>query len=155
MDPHSPSAVRSRGWLGIAALGLLTILAPAAGRLAADPPKSTPAAKKTATEVLPTGVITADMWRQAPTTPLQPDEIKANKSWAEIARAMITAGGEMRYDGKDMNGAVFFLGSRRGMDAAVERAAETSRVFLGIQIQCAQCHDHPSDVWKRQQFHEF
>ena len=36
-----------------------------------------------------------------------------------------------------------------------EITAETSRVFLGIQIQCAQCHDHPSDVWKRQNFHEF
>ena len=35
-----------------------------------------------------------------------------------------------------------------------ERAAETSRVFLGIQIQCAQCHDHPFDQWKRVQFHE-
>ena len=28
-------------------------------------------------------------------------------------------------------------------------------IFLGVQIQCAQCHDHPSDPWKRQQFHEF
>jgi hypothetical protein len=34
-------------------------------------------------------------------------------------------------------------------------AAETSRIFLGIQIQCAQCHDHPTDRWKREQFHEF
>ncbi len=29
-----------------------------------------------------------------------------------------------------------------------------SRIFLGIQIQCAQCHDHPTDRWKREQFHE-
>src|SRR5262249_61635117 len=41
-----------------------------------------------------------------------------------------------------------------GPDADNERAAETSRLFLGIQIQCAQCHDHPSDIWKRNQFHE-
>src|SRR5262249_42111360 len=40
-------------------------------------------------------------------------------------------------------------------ESTTEIAAETSRIFLGIQIQCAQCHDHPSDVWKRQQFHEF
>src|SRR5262249_25761205 len=33
-------------------------------------------------------------------------------------------------------------------------ASETSRIFLGVQIQCAQCHDHPTDRWKRQQFHE-
>ncbi len=26
---------------------------------------------------------------------------------------------------------------------------------MGIQIQCAQCHDHKTDKWKRQQFHEF
>jgi len=24
-----------------------------------------------------------------------------------------------------------------------------------VQIQCAQCHDHPTDAWKREQFHEF
>ena len=35
---------------------------------------------------------------------------------------------------------------------AREIAAETSRIFLGIQIQCANCHDHPSDHWKREQF---
>ena len=37
---------------------------------------------------------------------------------------------------------------------ADEIAAEASRIFLGIQIQCANCHDHPSDKWKRQQFHQ-
>ena len=35
-----------------------------------------------------------------------------------------------------------------------ETTAEMSRIFLGIQIQCAQCHDHPYDRWKREQFHE-
>ena len=36
-----------------------------------------------------------------------------------------------------------------------ETTAEMSRIFLGIQIQCCQCHDHPYDRWKREQFHEF
>jgi hypothetical protein len=31
-------------------------------------------------------------------------------------------------------------------------AASTSRVFLGTQVQCAQCHDHPFARWKRQEF---
>ena len=31
-------------------------------------------------------------------------------------------------------------------------AAATSRMFLGLRIECAQCHDHPTDTWKRQQF---
>jgi hypothetical protein len=34
-------------------------------------------------------------------------------------------------------------------------AGEVSRIFLGVQIQCAQCHDHKTDSWKRVQFHEF
>ncbi len=35
-----------------------------------------------------------------------------------------------------------------------DTTAEMSRILLGIQIQCAQCHDHPTDRWKREQFHE-
>jgi Protein of unknown function (DUF1549)/Protein of unknown function (DUF1553) len=80
---------------------------------------------------------------------------KANRKWSEITRDLLTASGEVRFAEPDKNGQAFFMVSRRGADATTEIAAETSRIFLGIQIQCAQCHDHPSDVWKRQQFHEF
>ncbi|MCY2968349.1 MAG: DUF1549 and DUF1553 domain-containing protein [Planctomycetota bacterium] len=31
-------------------------------------------------------------------------------------------------------------------------AASTARMFLGIRIECAQCHDHPFDEWKQEQF---
>jgi hypothetical protein len=31
-------------------------------------------------------------------------------------------------------------------------AANAARVFLGVQVQCAQCHDHPFARWKRTQF---
>ena len=31
-------------------------------------------------------------------------------------------------------------------------AASTARVFLGIQIECAQCHNHPFARWTRDQF---
>ena len=31
-------------------------------------------------------------------------------------------------------------------------AATASRVFLGVQIECAQCHDHPFAKWTRDQF---
>jgi len=34
-------------------------------------------------------------------------------------------------------------------------AAATSRVFLGVRLECAQCHDHPFDTWKREQFWSF
>jgi len=31
-------------------------------------------------------------------------------------------------------------------------AAGTARVFLGVRLDCAQCHDHPFDKWSQQQF---
>jgi hypothetical protein len=82
------------------------------------------------------------------------EQLRNNVSWAQITRAMLTAGGELRFGRPDENGAAFFLLSHLGADAVTERAAETARVFLGIQLQCAQCHDHPFDDWKQTQFHE-
>ena len=31
-------------------------------------------------------------------------------------------------------------------------AAGTARTFLGIRLECAECHNHPMDHWKRDQF---
>lgn len=33
-----------------------------------------------------------------------------------------------------------------------EAAGQVTRVFLGIQMQCAQCHNHPFDVYTQEQF---
>lgn len=83
------------------------------------------------------------------------EQLKENKSWSAITREILTATGGIKTAEPDKNGQAFFLMSRTGADSQTEIASETSRIFLGIQIQCAQCHDHPSDVWKREQFHEF
>jgi hypothetical protein len=41
----------------------------------------------------------------------------------------------------------------RARDAAPENlAAAASRVFLGVRLECAQCHDHPFSHWKRDEF---
>lgn len=34
-------------------------------------------------------------------------------------------------------------------------AGATAQVFMGVRIACAQCHDHPFDVWTREQFYGF
>jgi hypothetical protein len=34
-------------------------------------------------------------------------------------------------------------------------AASTARVFLGINVECAQCHNHPFAEWKREEFWGF
>jgi hypothetical protein len=31
-------------------------------------------------------------------------------------------------------------------------AAKTAQIFLGVQMQCAECHDHPFDHWSQQDF---
>jgi hypothetical protein len=84
------------------------------------------------------------------------DQLRKNRPWSAITRDMLTATGISKFDGSEASktGANFFLASHRGADAVVEQTAETARVFLGIQINCAQCHDHPFDSWKQAQFHE-
>jgi hypothetical protein len=34
-------------------------------------------------------------------------------------------------------------------------AGSTARLFLGIKLECAQCHDHPTARWSREQFWQF
>jgi hypothetical protein len=75
------------------------------------------------------------------------ERFNADDGWDQIAEEMITATGSIRE-----NGATAIIMAQSGN--AEEIAAEVARLFLGVQIQCAQCHDHPTDRWKRQQFHE-
>lgn len=75
------------------------------------------------------------------------EHLKNNSGWDEIATEIVTATGDIRDSGET---ALIF--AQEGQ--ASEIAAETSRIFLGIQMQCANCHDHPWDSWKRDQFHE-
>lgn len=34
-------------------------------------------------------------------------------------------------------------------------AARTARVFMGVQLDCAECHDHPFDQWSQKEFWGF
>lgn len=75
------------------------------------------------------------------------DNLQKNRSWADIATDMLTATGDVRE-----NGGTALIFAQEGSPEDV--AGEVSRIFLGIQLQCANCHDHPWDRWKREQFHE-
>jgi len=70
-----------------------------------------------------------------------------NVGWNKIATEFITATGDVR-----SNGCTAILLAQDGRTE--QTAAEVARIFLGLQIGCAQCHDHPYDRWKREQFHE-
>ncbi len=73
--------------------------------------------------------------------------LNENASWDRVAQEFITATGDVRE-----NGATAIIMAQEGRTE--ETTAEVARIFLGMQIQCAQCHDHPYDRWKREQFHE-
>ncbi len=73
-------------------------------------------------------------------------QFAANRPWNEIAYEIITAKGSNKEDG-----AVNFTLAHMG-DQKVNLTSFTTRIFLGQQIQCTQCHDHPSNDWKQQDF---
>lgn len=74
-------------------------------------------------------------------------QINENRPWDEITRTLVTATGAVGETGE--TGLIF---SHTGQPE--ELAAEVSRIFLGIQMSCANCHDHPTDSWKREDFHQ-
>ncbi len=87
------------------------------------------------------------------------DAFASNRSWKEIVYDLITATGgstpESLKDGIPFNGAVNFLMAHVGDRATknVPATSFTTRYFLGVQVQCTQCHDHPfndrtqADFW--------
>ena len=56
------------------------------------------------------------------------------------------------------NGATNFLAGKMeemGVANGVQATAKTAQVFLGLQVQCTQCHNHPFNKGKQNQFWEF
>lgn len=64
--------------------------------------------------------------------------------------ALVSTGGA---DPDDVNGAVNWV-VRYGRQPA-DLAGATAKGFLGVQIQCAQCHDHKTEKWTQGDFRSF
>src|SRR5205085_10173241 len=75
------------------------------------------------------------------------EQVRGNRSWGDLVTALVTATGI-----NDESAPVNYLTALYGNP--VEIAATTSRLFMGVQLQCAQCHDAKTEAWKREQFHE-
>lgn len=84
--------------------------------------------------------------------------VARNAGYDEIARELLTVplskGSEVE----------LFVGNGAGTPLAFysakefkpeNLAASTARVFLGINVECAQCHNHPFAEWKKEQFWGF
>lgn len=74
------------------------------------------------------------------------DQFANETPWNTVVADVIAAEGTLRE-----NGATSFLVAHLNNEA-VPATAITSRVFLGRQIQCVQCHNHPHNDWTQDQF---
>ncbi|HUE72986.1 MAG TPA: DUF1549 domain-containing protein [Pirellulaceae bacterium] len=77
--------------------------------------------------------------------------LQENKPYSQIVEELLTATGANRPGTADFNGAVNFLLAGIN-DNATLATARVSRVFLGQQLHCAQCHSHPSQEWSQHQY---
>jgi hypothetical protein len=73
-------------------------------------------------------------------------QFAADRPWNEIVHELVSSSGS----NKD-NGAVNYVLAHLELEA-VPLTSQTTRLFLGKQIQCTQCHDHPSNDWKQLDF---
>jgi hypothetical protein len=86
------------------------------------------------------------------------EQFGKNRPWDEMVRDLLTANGENNNDGQ-VNYVLAHLGepqkdrNNEGQFDAVPITSRTTRLFLGLQIQCAQCHNHPfNPEWKQHHF---
>lgn len=77
------------------------------------------------------------------------ESVANNKPYNEFTYELLTTNGGGWEPGK---GAVGYFERDRGMP--LDNMANTTRIFLGTHIECAQCHDHPYDKWKQLDFYE-
>lgn len=84
---------------------------------------------------------------------------KKDASWAKVMHGLITATGDT-----NENGAVNYIlahlgeeikgdGRENGRYDMVPVTSRTTKLFLGLRVQCTQCHDHPfNDEWRQSHF---
>ena len=103
----------------------------------------------------------ADVWRKYLISPLANEQrlqterfaawmaerFNNNDGWDRIVHDLLTATGKM-----DENPAVTYLIEGRNPLGVTDLTDLTSRYFLGVRLNCAQCHDHPFVAWKQQDY---
>lgn len=81
------------------------------------------------------------------------ESLRYNKPYDQLARELITATGSCRPGDADFNGAANFLADKMAR-GGVQATAQTAQIFLGMAVQCTQCHDHPFNDYGQNQFWE-
>jgi hypothetical protein len=71
-------------------------------------------------------------------------QFNKDRPWDALVRDLLTASGS-----PEENGAVVYFLANTPVDKVTDNA---SKVFLGVQLQCAQCHNHPFTKWKQDEY---
>jgi hypothetical protein len=80
--------------------------------------------------------------------------IRANVGYDQLVRELLTqsTAGNQAPGGEDGSVNAFYQANEFKPE---NLAGSTARLFLGVQLECAQCHNHPFDKWTRTQFWQF
>jgi hypothetical protein len=72
------------------------------------------------------------------------DEFNKNVPMNKLVYDLLTSTGE-----QDKNGAVTYFVANPTVDKITDNV---TKMFLGVQLQCAQCHNHPFTDWKQNEY---
>ena len=75
------------------------------------------------------------------------DSLMANKPFDQFVREILAASGDM-----GQNPPVAWYRQVRTPNSQLE---DTAQLFLGMRLQCAQCHHHPYEKWSQQDYYSF
>lgn len=73
-------------------------------------------------------------------------EFNENRPWNEMVTTLLTA------TGKGPETAFVMSNAENKQPQPSKLAGSTARLFMGIQLQCAECHKHPFTDWKQEEF---
>ncbi len=76
------------------------------------------------------------------------ESVRSNKPYDQMAYELVNASGDLYKPG---NGATGFY-AREPMP--LDHLANSVKTFLGMSIECAQCHNHPYEDWTQQDFYQ-
>ena len=80
------------------------------------------------------------------------EQVAADRPFDEIVADMATATGSTNIDGE--TGLYTMLVKEYRLNPKV-LAADFSQLFLGVRMQCAECHNHPFDRWTMDDYYGF
>lgn len=86
------------------------------------------------------------------------EQFNANRPWDRIVTDILTAGGDLQTH----QGGYFFVsrtpqkpGQGYWVRASEPTAEMTAQVFLGARIQCAKCHNHPTERYTQDDYYHY